>query len=455
MSLRARLWLAFVAILVGPAVLVAALLDAATAGAGTATVDRARTEQAVLAVRGQVVAACARLTAAARALAVTAAARHQTYAWTPPAAAGPWALCGQPAAPAAATLHYTGLAARAPVTGGAGRPSGWAYAVQPLDRAFLDRLSQAAGMPVRLLAAGQAPTSPDQPLPLSMSAPAPTAAPAGRIVVALAAIAVAVTAALGLGWWLAGVATRPLELLLTGVQRVSAGDLSARVRLRGRDEAAQLGAALDRLASGMLEMQQAAITDALTGLGNRRQLADSLRLEVERAARFGRTLGVLALDLDHFKQVNDAYGHRAGDTVLAEFARRLRSVIREVDLPFRQGGEEFVILLPETGVTGSLVAAQRIGDAVRAEPFTTGGPVPGIRMTVSIGVAVFPRHGGSDIDTLEAADAALYAAKAAGRDTFVLASSVLPGQRRQRVGSPGAGLWTADLGGASAGTTSP
>jgi diguanylate cyclase (GGDEF)-like protein len=163
----------------------------------------------------------------------------------------------------------------------------------------------------------------------------------------------------------------------------------------------------------------------LTGLGNYRYLRDRLRTEVERAARFGRALGVLALDLDRFKNVNDGYGHRAGDAVLAEFAQRLRGVLREVDLAFRRGGEEFVVLLPETDANGCVTAARRLGAAIRNQPFMldhgqVGGPSE-IAVSVSIGIAVFPQHAVTGSDVLDSADEALYAAKAAGRDTFVLA----------------------------------
>ena len=113
------------------------------------------------------------------------------------------------------------------------------------------------------------------------------------------------------------------------------------------------------------EAQRLSLTDPLTGLWNYRYLRESLRREVERASRFGRMLGVLALDLDQFKEVNDTYGHAAGDAVLAEFARRVRGEIREVDLAFRQGGEEFVVLLPETDARGG-------GDRRRAA--RRGGP---------------------------------------------------------------------------------
>lgn len=175
------------------------------------------------------------------------------------------------------------------------------------------------------------------------------------------------------------------------------------------------------------EAQRLSLTDPLTGLSNYRYLRESLRREVERASRFGRDLAVLALDLDHFKEVNDGYGHAAGDAVLAEFARRLRAEIREVDFAFRQGGEEFVVLLPETDADGASVLAERLGTAVRRSPVLVvsagGSPAPRrIPVTVSIGIAVFPHHGATGAAVLEAADDALYAAKAGGRDTYRLAS---------------------------------
>jgi diguanylate cyclase (GGDEF)-like protein len=255
----------------------------------------------------------------------------------------------------------------------------------------------------------------------------------------------AVLFAIGLGWWLAGLATRPLKALLRAVERVAAGDLTARSKIGGRDETGRLGTGLDRLIGLLQETLQLSVTDPLTGLGNVRQLGDALRRESERASRFGRTLGVLVLDLDHFKEVNDRYGHRAGDAVLVEFAGRVRRVVREVDLTFRQGGEEFVILLPETDVAGSLTAARRIGEAIREAPFPLGDN--DISVTVSVGVAVYPRHSRTATGILDAADAALYAAKHAGRDTFVLADVEFVATAPRQLPSASAG--------AATGTTSP
>ncbi|MCU7726797.1 diguanylate cyclase [Actinoplanes sp. KI2] len=170
------------------------------------------------------------------------------------------------------------------------------------------------------------------------------------------------------------------------------------------------------------EAQRLSLTDPLTGLWNYRCLRESVRREVERASRFGRMLAVLVLDLDHFKEVNDTYGHAAGDAVLGEFARRIRIGLREVDVAFRQGGEEFVVLLPETDAYGGVIVAERLGAAVRDRPVSidVGGVIP---VTVSIGVAVFPEHGKTAQEVLQAADDALYAAKSAGRDTYRLADT--------------------------------
>jgi diguanylate cyclase (GGDEF)-like protein len=188
------------------------------------------------------------------------------------------------------------------------------------------------------------------------------------------------------------------------------------------------------------EAQRLSLTDPLTGLWNYRYLTESIRREVERASRFGRMISVLALDLDRFKEVNDTYGHAAGDVVLAEFARRIRNLVREVDLAFRRGGEEFVVLLPETDARGAATVAERLGAAIRDTPisidFRSGPAVvadaPPITVTVSIGIAVYPDHAFAGPQVLDAADEALYAAKAAGRDTYRMAAR----QPRPAAGEP-------------------
>lgn len=213
------------------------------------------------------------------------------------------------------------------------------------------------------------------------------------------------------------------------------------------------------------EAQRLSLTDPLTGLWNYRYLRESLRREVERASRFGRTLCVLAMDLDRFKEINDSHGHAAGDAVLVEFARRIRQETREVDLLFRQGGEEFVVLLPETDARGGIVVAERLGAAIRDTPIEVAGhaPVP-IAVTVSIGIAVFPHHAATGAQVLEAADDALYAAKAAGRSTYRLATTTRTGIEPFFVASqprpdgeylPGVSAPVTAGGGASAGSHPP
>lgn len=192
------------------------------------------------------------------------------------------------------------------------------------------------------------------------------------------------------------------------------------------------------------EAKRLSHTDPLTGLYNYRHLKDLLRREAHRAARFGRSLAVLVMDLDRFKEVNDTYGHAAGDAILVEFARRVGVEIRGVDLAFRYGGEEFVLLLPETDALGGATLAQRLGSAIRDTPIAAPGGhaadsegVVDVAITVSIGVAVYPDHGTSGAKVLEAADDALYAAKAAGRDAFRVADPPRREQPRPPLAAPG------------------
>jgi two-component system cell cycle response regulator len=195
------------------------------------------------------------------------------------------------------------------------------------------------------------------------------------------------------------------------------------------------------------EAQRLSVTDSLTGLLNYRSMLDCLRREAERAHRFGRRLCVLALDLDRFKEINDSFGHAAGDLVLAEFAYRVRAEIREVDLAFRHGGEEFVVLLPETDLAGGVAVAERLCAAMRVNPVLL--PRGRVSVTVSIGIAVFPEHGASGSAVLQAADDALYAAKAAGRDRHRTA----PGSGASASGSAGSGLPGSGLPGSGAGAS--
>jgi len=162
-----------------------------------------------------------------------------------------------------------------------------------------------------------------------------------------------------------------------------------------------------------------ASTDALTGLPNKRALAHTLKRMVAQAARTVTPLTVLALDLDHFKQINDQYGHPRGDEVLAAVGMVLRSTVREADVAGRNGGEEFLVLLPATTSEGAVVIATKLASAIRQIYVRDIDRT----ITVSIGIATLPDHAG-DPDRLErAADRALYAAKTNGRDRIEIATS--------------------------------
>jgi len=164
------------------------------------------------------------------------------------------------------------------------------------------------------------------------------------------------------------------------------------------------------------------VRDALTGLYNRRYLEEVLDREVRRAARAQQTLGILMIDLDHFKSFNDTYGHNAGDMVLRETAASLIRGIRAEDFVCRFGGEEFVVILPTADLDTSRVRAERLRFKMRELTLMHQGKSLGM-VTISVGVATFPEHGMSPKELMAAADAALYEAKRCGRDQVVVASS--------------------------------
>lgn len=163
------------------------------------------------------------------------------------------------------------------------------------------------------------------------------------------------------------------------------------------------------------KVQELTLIDEHTGLFNARRLKTTIEAEVARSARFARPLSVLFLDLDEFKRVNDTRGHLAGSQALKQAGHLLSGCIRGVDSAYRYGGDEFAVLLVETGVEGARTVAQRIVDAFRSASFDVGGGPP-ITMTVSVGGASFPDHGISATVLLDAADKAMYRAKQSGKD---------------------------------------
>ena len=168
-------------------------------------------------------------------------------------------------------------------------------------------------------------------------------------------------------------------------------------------------------------VERQASTDGLTDLANRRHFEETLAGEISRAERFDGSLALVLADLDDFKQVNDRYGHQAGDDVLREFAAVLRDTVRDIDLAARYGGEEFAVLLPQTDPEGAERLAERLREAMANRRLAI---VPGTAFTVtaSFGVAAFP-EAPTGAALFAAADEALYRAKSAGKNCVVCAGA--------------------------------
>lgn len=160
------------------------------------------------------------------------------------------------------------------------------------------------------------------------------------------------------------------------------------------------------------EAIESALTDPLTGAGNRMALASALHREVQMAKRYDLELSVLMIDIDDFKQINDSYGHSAGDQVLRTVAEDIRSTVRNTDICFRYGGEEFLVLLPKTDLRKAGFIAQRIRSIIQTSTHVEGRKDP---ITVSIGAAELT-PGLSQDDLIERADKALYCAKKTGKN---------------------------------------
>ncbi len=177
----------------------------------------------------------------------------------------------------------------------------------------------------------------------------------------------------------------------------------------------------EKLHEAQERLAEQSITDGLTGLRNRRYFDERLAEEAGRTKRYGDPLSLVIVDLDHFKAVNDRWGHQAGDAVLREAAALLRASIREPDFCARYGGEEFAILLPRTGMPGTASLAERVCRELAEKRYEVVGPdgPARISVTASLGAAVYPSKDVSSGELLvRFADQALYAAKAAGRNGF-------------------------------------
>ena len=177
------------------------------------------------------------------------------------------------------------------------------------------------------------------------------------------------------------------------------------------------------------QLEELSRTDALTGLRNRRSFDDELAMRFEYACRYGRPLTLVMIDIDHFKEVNDAFGHPVGDAVLKKLAQVLKRTTRQSDVVARFGGEEFAVLLPETPMREALQFAEKIRAAVVAEDLGPGMPP---RVTISAGVAAISH---SPEDLVATADAALYRAKQSGRNRVEGAPPTWRRVRRQLAGA--------------------
>ncbi len=178
---------------------------------------------------------------------------------------------------------------------------------------------------------------------------------------------------------------------------------------------------LARQVISQLELNLQAMRDPLTGLYNRRQLEESLRHEVRRASSTGAPAGIMLIDVDHFKLVNDSLGHETGDRALRAIADELAACVREQDISCRIGGEEFAIVLPGTDAPTLRGRAEVMRSRVERANLLAGSH--DLRLTVSIGLAVYPEHGDNDGQLLRAADVALYRAKAEGRNRVAMGPS--------------------------------
>ena len=175
----------------------------------------------------------------------------------------------------------------------------------------------------------------------------------------------------------------------------------------------------DKLRDSVHQTMEMAVTDALTGLHNRRYLENHLASLVDQAINRRKALSLVIVDIDHFKSINDTHGHDVGDEVLREFAGRIRKNIRGIDLACRFGGEEFVIVMPETDSALAFMVAERLRERIADEPFMIAGGAKTIDVTISIGLSALTALDDTPASMLKRADEALYAAKRSGRNKVV------------------------------------
>ena len=237
-------------------------------------------------------------------------------------------------------------------------------------------------------------------------------------ILSISSAAAAVTA--GLAWFFVAGIARPVNSLIAGAKAVSEGELSHRIQVTSRDQIGYLMQAFNRmteaLQEGQAKLEKLSGTDELTGLMNRRHLAKAFQAELNRAARSGDSLSLLMVDLDHFKDYNDRWGHLEGDEYLQAAGALLQKLLRPSDVIARYGGEEFLALMPATTIDQAAAVAERLRRAFAKLQVGSG---PERQLTISIGVAGSPDDGSEERELIEAADRALYLAKKKGRNRVV------------------------------------
>lgn len=239
-------------------------------------------------------------------------------------------------------------------------------------------------------------------------------------VLLLVVFLVGILVAVNIGNRLARQVLRPLTLLREGTERFGNGDLSHRIELENRDEFGQLANTFNNMAD---ELEFLASYDSLTGLLNKREFELRLQDEVRRAKRSRHPFVLLLMDLDYFKQVNDTYGHPAGDHTLRVLASLLKKQVRESDYVGRYGGEEFGMILTDTSEKDARETAERIRQLVEEKAFAISDNAT-INITVSAGLACYPDDAANAEMLIACADEALYKAKDAGRNRVISFSDI-------------------------------
>jgi diguanylate cyclase (GGDEF)-like protein len=229
---------------------------------------------------------------------------------------------------------------------------------------------------------------------------------------------------------------RPLRRLSCEAAGVASGNLDVDIPVSGLSEVSYLTQVFNHMVASLRrgreelsavnhnlqkkndELQQLSITDGLTGLYNRKHIMDLFDLEITRSRRHDNGLVVLMLDIDHFKKVNDTYGHQVGDRVMQQVAELLDQAVRDCDHVGRYGGEEFLMVLPDINIQDAAVVAERVRQSVAK--LQCGGKEEAFSITISIGIAGYPTDGENAELLLSSADNALYQAKTDGRNCVVV-----------------------------------